>query len=786
MSTKISNNTSHTQSKKNLFIVAITSAIIGIIAFSPIWLRNNGQYMDYGDYYLQYVPFIKELKRMIISGNISWSWNSFLGDSFISAYSYYTVFNPFAWIAAVFPDKYLLYGTLLSTILKLSISSVSSMLFMRQFCKKDTFAIIGALLYTFSGFTVVNTSFYFFLDVIAIFPFLWYSLEKLINENKHFPYVCSLFFNAIINYYFFISTVLLTIIYVFFRLKLYRLTYLKQNIKNILHILGYSLIGVGCAGIALFPSFFSILGSGKAMESIGKNIVSFFWPQKYLDLIKALVAPIESGRFFAFYEGSIWSSNAVYLPIFGCICVIHWLITKKDWLKKLCIAFLLCYFVPILNSTFSLFSNANYTRWLYGMALIFALVTAITLEETENSHLFINKKLINMYAFFTAGLLLAPTTIYILHYYGYSFINIFASLCTADSFMGYPAVISMLILTFMNYIALWLLSKKKHFNTKLVVSLVIIFSSLNFGVFNELNYDKSYNDYDNQYLYKKTMTEGITNTENSYQYRIDHSGKINNYGLFKNFPSVYYYNSILNSNSLRFACAVGMAQNSATAYFNSPAISRECTNALLSVKYYYDYDSDYSVPSGFSYLKTENNTDIYINNNYLPMGFTYKTYCTESQLSNLSPEKRAEIMLDSIVVSDSDKNIADKILKHQSTIKSDFDFDAAIQSHRLETCSYFEGTTKGFNATISLKNNNIVFFSIPNDDGWKITVNGKPAQIIDVNYGLLGIYCNAGENNISATYQTKGLLLGSICTTCSLAAYILISVIVYKKRYLSA
>ena len=85
--------------KYNLCKAALIGAIIGILSFSPIWINNNGQYMDYGDYFLQYIPFIKELKRMVLSGDFLWSWNSFLGAGFVESYSYYTVFNIFAWIA---------------------------------------------------------------------------------------------------------------------------------------------------------------------------------------------------------------------------------------------------------------------------------------------------------------------------------------------------------------------------------------------------------------------------------------------------------------------------------------------------------------------------------------------------------------------------------------------------------------------------------------------------------------------------------------------------------------
>ena len=88
-----------------------------------MWLPNQGRFMEYGDYYPQYVPFLLEMKRMVFSGSLGWSWNSFLGDSFVSAYSYYTVFNPFAWFVILFPESMILYATLLTALLKLALGT---------------------------------------------------------------------------------------------------------------------------------------------------------------------------------------------------------------------------------------------------------------------------------------------------------------------------------------------------------------------------------------------------------------------------------------------------------------------------------------------------------------------------------------------------------------------------------------------------------------------------------------------------------------------------------------
>ena len=95
MNTRLNSRNMTVTGKYNLCKAALIGAIIGILSFSPIWINNNGQYMDYGDYFLQYIPFIKELKRMVLSGDFLWSWNSFLGAGFVESYSYYTVFNIF-------------------------------------------------------------------------------------------------------------------------------------------------------------------------------------------------------------------------------------------------------------------------------------------------------------------------------------------------------------------------------------------------------------------------------------------------------------------------------------------------------------------------------------------------------------------------------------------------------------------------------------------------------------------------------------------------------------------
>lgn len=770
-----------------MLVAGCLGAMISFIAFAPIWMRNDGQYMDFGDYFTQYVPFIQELKRMILSGSLGWSWNSFLGDGFINAYSYYTVFNPFAWFVAFFPDDAILYGTLVATILKLSLSMVSSALFFRRFCVKDTYAVIGALLYTFSGFTNVNIFFYFFLDVIAVFPLMMYGLELLIFEQKRLLYIFFVVLNAAINYYFYVSTVLFVILYVLFRLELYCFSSWKHNWKALLRVVLYSTIGTGLAGFALLPCLSSVLSSGKAIESIGTGISARINIQIVLDRLCALLVPNGSAVYDVFYHGTPWASTGAYLPFFGILGVVLYCIQKKDWLSKLCITLTIMYAVPVLNALFALFSNSNYTRWLYGLVFVYSLATVLWLNGSEEHETSLDKRILLYVTLLAAAFMLYPMCIYFLDLLGIASVNQFASASWSGHFMGYDAMLAMFLLTAANYLLLWGATSNRFFGSNTVLWCVVLMSLVNMTVFNEMNYDRHEvsSEYSNQYYYEKTFVEGKTEQGMSFTYRIDHPEQIRNYGLFKNKASVINFNSIQNPESIRFGVAVGIAHNYKDSYVVTPEAGAEYTNALLSVKYYYDYDGNSDIPDGFFYRYTENNVDIYENKNYLPMGFTYDSFCTEEDLSELTTDQRAKAMLGTLVVGSDDFELAEKYLSYASEPDTEAEINSMIEQRRKDACSFFEGSTEGFSAEINLDRDTIVFFSIPNDQGWEIKVNGLPTESIRVNYGLMGICCGQGDNLIVAEYHPTGVVSGLIATGCFLLILIAVEFLdrIRRRRY---
>ena len=76
-----------------------------------------------------------------------------------------------------------------------------------------------------------------------------------------------------------------------------------------------------------------------------------------------------------------------------------------------------------------------------------------------------------------------------------------------------------------------------------------------------------------------------------------------------------------------------------------------------------------------------------------------------------------------------------------------------------------------------------MFFSIPFDDGWTATVNGKNADIIKVAKGFMAVEAPAGECTIKFSYKTPGLKYGLIISaTALLAAVIYVTAVAIKRR----
>ena len=104
------------------------------------------------------------------------------------------------------------------------------------------------------------------------------------------------------------------------------------------------------------------------------------------------------------------------------------------------------------------------------------------------------------------------------------------------------------------------------------------------------------------------------------------------------------------------------------------------------------------------------------------MGFAYDYYVTEETYGQVNKNSRANLLMRAMVLSDEDAAVYGKYLAELPTEKqSELTYEAYVQDcndRRAQACSVFEMNNAGFHAEITLENANLVFFSVPYDDGF--------------------------------------------------------------------
>ena len=106
-----------------------------------------------------------------------------------------------------------------------------------------------------------------------------------------------------------------------------------------------------------------------------------------------------------------------------------------------------------------------------------------------------------------------------------------------------------------------------------------------------------------------------------------------------------------------------------------------------------------------------------------------------------------------------------------------FDFDEFInkynilKNNQLNITSFKENYIKG---NINVDDNNVLFLSIPYDDGFKILVDSKEVDYYKVIDNFIGLDLEKGYHDIEIIYEVKGFKLGLFVSLLSLITFILI------------
>ncbi len=763
--------------------------------FVPYMIMGEGYFTFYGDFNVQQIPFYQECHKAVRSGNIFWSSTTDLGANFIGSYSFYLLGSPFFWLTLPFPNSFVPYlmGPLL--ILKFACAALTAYFYIRRFTRTPHAAQLGAILYAFSGFTVYNVFFNHFHEAVILFPLLLLSLELLITENRRFVFALTVCLCAISNYFFFFGMVVFCVIYFFVRLFSGAI---KVKLSQFAVFVFEAVIGLLLSAAILLPSILAIAENSRLDSTLlGWDAIMYGKEQIYANVMQCFFFPPDIPARPVFFPGAEvkWSSLGGWLPLFSTVGLFVWFSQrKKNWLKTLIGICIFMALVPVLNSAFYAFNSAYYARWFYMPILMICLATVTLTEDSKVNWSSGYKWVLSITLATTAVIGLFPQK----NDKGELIFGIFTRGTTdGDNKMYFwrywiTCLIAIVSLVILGIILKYLRNNKKAFyRTSVACVCIVTVIYANFFIASGRSHS-----YDVKNIVIDQLIEGDVDLKDDSEFRIDVYGGVDNTSMFLGYSGINAFHSVVPASIFEFYEYVGVERVVAS----RPETEDYALRPLLSVKYLlnsrhvesFEYEElGETKMEGYTYLTTENDYYVYKNENYVPYGFSYEYYMTKEFCDSMPQESRSNMMLKAILLSDKQIKKYGHLLKN---IEIDEDISFSEEQSTSLNCDYssmqydceklaatsayeFCYDNRGFEARVVREKENLVFFSVPFDEGWSATVNGKKAEIEKVNAGFMAVKVPAGMSEIRFNYLTPGLTDGIAITT--IAAAILLCYIIF-------
>ena len=709
--------------KNKLLVTIILTFIIASSIIIPNIIAGHGIYTLIADFDYQGIPFNILMNYSIKNGFTSWNWYNDLGSNFIGTFAFYNLMSPFNLIGYLFPSKFFPYLIGPIFILKYVVTAIFSYLYLERYVNNKNYLIVGALLYTFSGFQLTNILFYHFHDVVAFFPLLLYSLDKLVYDNKKGYFLGTVALCCLTNWFFFIGEVLFLIIYYF--IKVLTKEY-KYNFNSFIKIIIEGLLGVLITAPILLPTLVftmgnpRINGSWTIIHALKYNFINYF------EIVRSLISPPELMSNRAILTATNYHSVEFYLPVVGIVLAVSYFFKRrKTSTSILMLISLLMMFIPILNSSFYLFTTVYYARWFFMPILIFSLASIKCLEE----------KLPIKSGLITTIIIIIIITILSL---------IFKKVHSFDIFdLQYLMIVLIIMLL---GIIITVISTKVNKKKQIIFLLVSIFIYVSlFGNYMVYKYKnnsfKPMPGYIDYLKYNKKLNKYLnnhrTNTSELCYPNIGYINKINDLRTF---------NSNVNPSSFEFYNSIGISRQATTLI---PVENKEL-NSLLGVKYVL-YCNDTNI-TPYDYQKKIGAYSIYKNNDAKEIGFPVNDYINQEEFNKLIYEKRIIILNNKVLLDEK------QIKKYKNILNNDINI----------TKNKFIFEKNGFSSQINTASDVFIVYQVPYDKGFAATVNGKKVLFEKVDNGFIGLKVPKGENKIVFKYKPVGLKFGIILSTISI------------------
>lgn len=650
--------------KKNPFVSFIAAySILFALVFFCIYLYvffNDYMFFKWGDSSVQhsralayYASFLRKIVKTLIFEHRfvvpQWDFSIGMGSDVISTFSYYVIGDPINILSVLVPTKYIIYYYEFMTAFRMYLAGLSFSYMCSELRIKNKTAIMaGALSFALSSFaTYYSVRHPYFINPLIYLPIIVVAVEKIVKGKTPLLMAAIVAIAELSNFYFFYMIVVITVFYVVIRLICLYYKDIKKAFVPLLKIAFSSIVGVMLGAVLFLPIVTAFLADTRAEAH---NAIDLLYGSAYY---AGLPATLFSGA----YAGSAVQIGTSVLVI-PALTMLFYKKNKSRFNEKLlvfvCIIFLTFPFFASMLNGFSYVTN----RWTFAFTLLLCFILTITWDEIIDA----DKKDI-----FVMSLSFAATLIICLVLERSRVLAIIIPLCLLFLFI---------LMLFMKNTGRWKLKRKATEAVALAVCLICLCQN---GLFQLSPYGDNYisgfvkkqqfNGFGS--IVDSSIKKAAADDNEFFRYtgrELEYNSSINT-GLYT--PQFYW--SLSNGNISRYRVDMNIRENYPYKYENLD--DRTAMNALAGVRYFYNGDkANQAVP--YAYEKTDV-SNVYVNPNSLPFGFTYDSYITQQEYSELSSSvDKQNVMLQTAVLENDASSVKKAVELETDSVELDYNVKA--------------------------------------------------------------------------------------------------------------
>ena len=763
-----------------VFALCFFTAVLLFLPHCIIDAAAGGGYFHYaGDFNDQQINFYQYANAFLKHGG-SFSWATDLGSGFVNAYSFYLLGSPFFWLSMLLPARLMPWAMVPLLCLKMAVAGGGGYLWARRWVRDDTWSMLAGCLYAFSGFSIYNIFFNHFLDVVALFPYMLAALDDDAIDGKKgcFPFWVAL--NLVDNYFFFAGQAVFLIIYFFCMVAGRRY---KIGPRKFALLAWETVLGCACGCVLLLPAGLSLLQNPRTIDPFtGYGYLFYGKSQQYGAIFYSAFLMPDAPYFKDMFQEGILkhTSLTAYLPLVGAAGGLAFCRARGrhpfTYILKVCVV---CAFVPVLNSAFYALNASYYARWYYMPILVLCGATCYLLSRPALAE----RKLPRAFRLTSFITLTAAVFAFVPNEDEDGNFK----LGVLDEPARFWAVFGVTVLGIVIFALLWHFCRQKRqwgsIMTAAVLGFSLVYGTLHLSLTKYAQWDVDSDLIAETYGSTREISAALP--EDTF-YRLDAYGAHNNLGLWFDRSCLQFFNSTVAPSIMEFYPEVGVKRD----VNSKPDAENYGLRGLLSVRYTLvakDKEDEWTEKALPGWQRSGETAAyaIYENENWVPMGFTYDYYVTADQLDRVSEAERAQILCRALLLNEDQVSAFDTLLQplpdEELTNRSEDAYAADCAARRAGAVAKFTATDTGFTTHTNYDTDELVFFSVPYDDGFTATVNGAPAGVEKVDDGLMAVYAPAGENEIEFTYHTPGLKLAAGINAAALVLYGVYLAILRKK-----